>query len=93
MSNKDKGFINGVPIGRLVQVLREKPEILARISDSTLSKLLSLHYINGFGWEQTADLMYYSIRDIYRKRVNALYALEKVLREHDKPKQGGKPNE
>lgn len=93
MSNKDKGFINGVPIGRLVQVLREKPEILARISDSTLSKLLLLHYINGFDWEQTADLMFYSIRDIYRKRINALYALEKALREYDNPKQGGKPNE
>ena len=93
MSNKDKGFINGVPIGRLVLELREKPEILEYIPDSTLSKLLSLHYINGFDWEQTADLMFYSIRDIYRKRINALYALEKALRESDKPKQGGKPNE
>ena len=68
---------------------RHKPDyrVIAYKSDPTIAdtlpdalrELLQLHYIDGNKWCDVADIMHYSIENIFLLRRQALYKLEVVI--------------
>lgn len=71
-----------VAVDRLVDTKREILGTISRINDPTLRNLLELRYINGCTFEQIAERMPYSWRQVIRLHGLALLKVKDVIACH-----------
>lgn len=57
--------------------------LINKLPTSRMKNAMLFHYINGMSWQQTADMMHYSIQHIYKLRADAMKKLLKVERKCD----------
>lgn len=68
-------------IERLLDIHKEICEVIEKISDNRLRRVLTLRYINLMSWEDVADTMYLSRSRILQLRREALNEVEKIIGE------------
>lgn len=67
-------------IERLLDIHKEICEVIEKVSDNRLRRVLTLRYINLMSWEDVADTMYLSRSRIHYLKREALQEVEKILK-------------
>lgn len=62
----------------LIQLRKRIESAIDGIADPDTRMILRYHYISGFGWTKTAQLVHYSRKTVERKHGRALYDLKDV---------------
>ena len=68
-------------IDRMIELRREIQDTVARVSEDRMRVLLELRYLNGCTWEEIAERMSYSTRNIYNLHAAALKAAAPLVAE------------
>ena len=68
-------------IDAMLAMKAEIQEVIARVSDARMRVLLELRYLNGRTWEEVAEEMNYTTRNIYNLHGAALKAVAPLIAE------------
>lgn len=59
-------------IDRMVALKEEIAAVIAGVADARMRMLLELRYLNGCTWEEVAERMHYTVRNVYNLHAAAL---------------------
>ena len=68
-------------IDRMLALKAEIQETISRVGDERMRVLLELRYLNGHTWEDVAEEMHYTTRNIYNLHAAALKAVAPLIAE------------
>ncbi len=60
----------------------EVKHVIDQLNDNALVKLLTEYYVNGRTWDDVADAMNYSLRNVMRLHKRALLQVQHVIELH-----------
>lgn len=66
-------------INEYTEIIREAGEVIAKIGDEKMQRVLRLRYLSGMRWEEIAGKMGYTLRQTFRLHGLALRAAERIL--------------
>lgn len=71
-------------IDRLCVAKREVEGVISQVQDERLRAVLEYRYLACLTWEQIADKMHYTVRNIYNLHTAALHAVEPFIPREEK---------
>ena len=66
-------------IDRMLEMKKEIADVIGGVADARMRMLLELRYLNGCTWEEVAERMNYTVRNIYNLHAAALRAVAPLV--------------